>query len=59
MPVSPVRLNPDCPPKLEDIIHKALEKDRDSALPSASEMRADLQRLKRERIRDTPFLERR
>src|SRR2546422_3568595 len=47
-PVAPVRLNPDLPPKLEDIISKALEKDRNLRYQHASDMRTDLQRLKRD-----------
>src|ERR1700752_3163694 len=46
-PVALVRLNPDVPPKLEDIISKALEKDRNLRYQHASDIRTDLQRLKR------------
>src|SRR6266852_4338271 len=47
-PMAAGRLNPELPPKLEDIISKALEKDRELRYQVASEMRADLKRLKRE-----------
>jgi serine/threonine protein kinase/Tol biopolymer transport system component len=48
MPAAPVRLNPDVPPKLEDIINKCLEKDRELRYQHASDVRSDLKRLKRD-----------
>ena len=47
-PVPPARINPEIPPKLEEIINKLLEKDRELRYQVASELRADLKRLKRD-----------
>jgi eukaryotic-like serine/threonine-protein kinase len=47
-PVAPVRLNPELPQRLEDVINKALEKDSNLRYQHATDMRADLQRLKRD-----------
>ena len=47
-PTPPVRLNPELSPKLEEIINKALEKDRETRYQTASDLRADLKRLKRD-----------
>jgi serine/threonine protein kinase len=47
-PVAPMRLNLDLPPKLEEIVNKALEKDKKLRYQSAADIRTDLQRLKRD-----------
>jgi serine/threonine protein kinase/Tfp pilus assembly protein PilF len=47
-PTPPVRINPEIPQKLEEIINKCLEKDREIRCQSAAELRADLRRLKRD-----------
>jgi serine/threonine protein kinase/tetratricopeptide (TPR) repeat protein len=48
VPTPPIRFNPDLPPKLEDVLNKALEKDRNLRYQHAADIRADLQRLKRD-----------
>ena len=47
-PIAPIRVNPDIPPALQQVIHRALEKDRNLRYQSAADMRAELQRLKRD-----------
>lgn len=48
MPAAPTELNPNLPPKIEEIVGKSLEKDRDLRYQTAAEMRGDLKRLKRD-----------
>ena len=48
VPAAPVRLNPDVSPKLEEIVNKALEKDRKLRYQNAADIRTDLQRLRRD-----------
>jgi serine/threonine protein kinase len=47
-PAPPIRVNPDCPVRLDEIVNKALEKDRELRYQHASEMRSDLKRLQRD-----------
>ncbi len=47
-PASPIRLNPDIPPQLEEVLNKLLEKDRELRYQGAAEVRSDLKRLKRD-----------
>jgi len=47
-PVAPIRLNPDIPLALQEVIHRSLEKDSNLRYQHAADMRADLQRLKRD-----------
>jgi eukaryotic-like serine/threonine-protein kinase len=56
-PVSPLRLNPSAPPKLEDVINKAMEKVKELRYQSAADIRTDLQRLKRSSTAQQPVAE--
>src|SRR3984893_10876037 len=47
-PLAPIRLNPNLPPKLEDVINRALEKDRDLRYQHAVDIKSELMRLKRD-----------
>jgi hypothetical protein len=47
-PLAPIRLNPNLPPKLEDIINRALEKDRELRYQHAVDIKSELRRLKRD-----------
>jgi serine/threonine protein kinase/Tol biopolymer transport system component len=53
-PVPPVRINPEVPPKLEEIINRAMEKDRDLRYQSASDLGSELKRLRRDTSSGTP-----
>ena len=56
VPPSPVELNPSLPPKLEEVINRALEKDRELRTQSAGEIRAELKRLKRDMDSSRPSI---
>jgi len=51
-PVAPIQLNPDMPVALQDVIRRALEKDRNLRYQHAADLRAELERLKRDRDKD-------
>jgi eukaryotic-like serine/threonine-protein kinase len=53
-PAAPVRLNPDLPAKLEEVIHRALEKDRHLRYQHAADIRAELRRLRRDSVASLP-----